>query len=275
MARRASEPLLLTNATLIDVVVMVFARSRMRELVGTDALKTILQGTQRDLFSQPKTLALQPIWELLESQAGFDREQATPPICRLKLLEDKLQITVHLPVELEQIDRETIERSAAECAVTFAEVDKVIAPPRPTIPPALRAVEVVSLPSQPASNSRHKLAVVAAVIGLGAAGVSAYLTLSEDTPVDHSQSVPPGEISRDIPLREVRLDGTAMLGVLADPRWSIEPEALRRRHLEEAAPAVRAHGANALIIVDPGGIPAGSLTLIGKPTVMFTPVKKR
>lgn len=277
MVRPQDAPLELGKTALIDVVVLVFARSRLRDVVGTDALKMLLSGSHRELFPEPRTLTLQPVWELLESQAGFDPELATPPLCRLKLLEDKLQIAVRLPVALAALDRAAIEARATECMVTFAEVDKVIAPPRTTTPPPLRAIEVVSIsqPSASSGSSRAKLAAVAAVIGLGAAGVSAYFTFyAGDDSGDHSTQVPPAEISRDIPLREVRLEGTSLLGVLADPKWSIQPEALRRRQLEDTAPAVRAHGGTTLIVVDPGGIPAGSLLLIGKPTVMFSPTVK-
>jgi len=266
-----------SEQTIIDVIVLVFARSQLRDLVGTDALRTVLAGSTRELFPESRQLALQPVWELLESQAGFDRDQATPPMCRLKLLEDKLAITVILPVVLQVLDRETIETQARECRIDGHDLEKVVSPPRATTsPPLARAIETVSIPQRAvaAESSRQKLAIIACVIGLGAAGMSAYFTFGESgsSGGGNSIKIPPAEITTEIPLREIVLSDGAMLGVLADGEWANKSEFDRRRVLEAAAPAVRARGGISLTVVDPKGLPVATLILQGTPKVVFVPL---
>lgn len=101
--------------TLIDVIVLVFARSELKNLVGTDALRTVLSGSQRALFPEPGTMSLQPVWELIESQPGFDAELAIPPMCRLKAWEAPLKVKVELPESLVHLDLATREKKAMEC----------------------------------------------------------------------------------------------------------------------------------------------------------------
>src|SRR6476620_11382128 len=93
-----------TTGMLIDVVVLCFAKSELKSLVGTDALRSVLEGAQRDLFPAPDTLSLQPVYELLESQPGFDADKAVMPFCRIKQWEQQLRVTVEMPHQLEVLD---------------------------------------------------------------------------------------------------------------------------------------------------------------------------
>ena len=70
-----------------NAVVVIFAHSKLKDLVGTDAMTTVLTGQYRDLVYQD-TMHLQRIWDLLEEQPGFVAEDASAPFCALKMLEE-------------------------------------------------------------------------------------------------------------------------------------------------------------------------------------------
>lgn len=259
--------------TLIDVIVLVFARSELKNLVGTDALRTVLSGSQRALFPEPGAMSLQPVWDLIESQPGFDAELAIPPMCRLKTWEGQLKVKVEMPEPLSHLDLATREKKAMECNVGDDDLHKVIKV-RPTgsqVPEKkdiARAIETTAAGAGPkkSSNLSAKVAAVFAVLGLAAAGVSIYLTTrSTSSTVKLSAS----ELTSQIPLTDVRRNGSLIVATLSDLAWLEKPEADRRIQLEATSPKVREHQANGLMVVDNKGLLIAILR-VDRKTVTFT-----
>src|SRR5687767_12076222 len=81
---------------ILDAIVLAFSRSAMREVVGTDALRMALTGLAKEIVTRDK-LVLQPLWDLLEAQPGFVKNDAAPPVLLIKTWQDRLGLTVELP----------------------------------------------------------------------------------------------------------------------------------------------------------------------------------
>lgn len=259
--------------TLIDVIVLVFARSELKNLVGTDALRTVLSGSQRALFPEPGAMSLQPVWELIESQPGFDADLAIPPMCRLKAWENQLLVKVEMPEPLAHLDLATREKKAMECNVGDDELYKVIkVRPAPEKKEVTRALESTSAAEENArkqgSNLSTKVAAIFAVLGLAAAGVSVYLTLGSTS--GSTVRLSASELSSEIPLTDARRNGTLVVATLSDMTWLDKPEAERRLQLEAVSPKVRIQQANGMMLVDAKGMLIAVLRTDRKPAVTFT-----
>ena len=267
----------------IDAIVLAFSRSKLRELVGTDALKMVLSGTTttRELFPDPGTLSLQPLWDLLESQPGFIPEDATPPLCRIKSWESSLEMTVALPNHLLELDVEAQALRTAECPVGDDELQQILEPPAPPPPPAPapvprprtsepHAVETVSISGlrvHSGSSRRTMIAVALAVLAIIAVIVSIKLTFGGESKATRLSA---SEISNEIPLTQIRQKGPVIGAVLADRSWLSKPEAERRQQLATALDNVKALGANDLVVFDSKGTLVASVAShAGKPIVTF------
>lgn len=262
--------------TLIDVIVLVFARSELKNLVGTDALRTVLSGSQRALFPEPGAMSLQPVWELIESQPGFDADLAIPPMCRLKAWENQLKVKVEMPEPLAHLDLATREKKAMECNVGDDELYKIIKVKPPGALPekkdVTRAIESTSTAEENArkrgASLSTKIAAILAVLGLAAAGVSIYLTLGRTS--GSTVRLSASELSSDIPLTDARRNGSLVVATLSDIKWLDKPEAERRLQLEAVGPKVRLQQANGMMLVDSKGLLIAVLRVDRKPAVTFT-----
>lgn len=267
-------PIKPTSSTLIDVVVLCFAKSELKSLVGTDALRSVLEGAQRDLFPEPDVMSLQPVYELLESQPGFEAEKAVAPFCRIKQWESQLRVRVDLPVTLDTLDRKTREEKAFMCNAFDSDLDKLLAPPVEK-----KKVEVVEKKKDDGPitagsfDRRAKIALVCAVIGLGAAGASFWLTFRKQS--DGTISINAKDVSSEIPFKDVRMSGSIMIATLTDPDWMSKPEIVRKTELLNAAPRVRMQGAHRLLLVTSKGLVVATLVVRGEPTATFSTIKPK
>lgn len=264
-----------STATLIDVVVLVFARSELKALVGTDALRTVLNGSQRAMFPEPQTMSLQPVWDLLQEQPGFDPERAVPPMCRLKTWEGQLKVKVQLPEALEHLDLTTREKQAFACNVGDDELNRLLKPATKETPsPTTRVLESTTAKADSKKPSRFgmKFALGFAAVGIIAAGVSLYLTFGRGQ--TDIKRLTASELTSEIPLGSVRLSGTLVVATLADPAWLGKPEHVRRKQLETTAPKLREHQANGLMLIDKDGSLL-AVYRVDKRSIAFPPKKKR
>ncbi len=263
------------TATLIDVVVLVFARSELKNLVGTDALRTVLNGSQRAMFPSPGTMSLQPVWDLIEEQPGFDAELAVPPMCRLKTWESRLKVKIEMPTALADLDLAAREKKAFECNVGDDELNKVLKVPAPAAKKDVtRAIESSSARQERGKGGSRlsvKIALVAAVLGLAAAGISIYLTLGRGEN-NGTVKVASTELSTDIPMKDVRRNGKLVVATVPDAKsWLGKSEYQRRQQLEAIIPKLRSQQATGLMLMDAQGQVIATLKLDRTPPVTFPP----
>jgi hypothetical protein len=260
-----------STTTLIDVIVLVFAKSELRTLVGTDALRTVLEGEQRALFPELDTMVLQPVYELLESQPGFDPEKAVAPFCRLKTWEQRIGIKIVMPTPLEVLDTKTCELKAMNVSAFDSDLDKLLNPPTPAVQaaPLARVIESgnVRAGAGSATSSRVKIAMIVAMIAVAAAGISIYLTLNATSST--TVKLTATELSSEIPLAHVRKSGDVIIATVTDPAWIKKPEFDRRKQLEAVAVKMRIHQVKMLMLADPQGVTIASVLLKGTPIITF------
>src|SRR5262245_14394836 len=72
----------LSKRTALDVIVLAFANSDVRETVGTDALRMVLDPRYIEMVRTPGVLDLQLVWDILKTQPGFDPANAAAPLCK-------------------------------------------------------------------------------------------------------------------------------------------------------------------------------------------------
>ena len=81
--------------------------------------------------------------------------------------------------------------------------------------------------------------------------------------------IEPGEFSGDLPLSSARVWGSEVHATLADPAWTRQPEALRRKQLELALDRLSARKMTVLILEDDQRRPRASVQLFGRPPRPF------
>ncbi|MEO8701135.1 MAG: hypothetical protein ABI867_13885 [Kofleriaceae bacterium] len=266
-----------STTALIDAIVLAFSKSRLKDVVGTDALKMVLAGTVKEMLAKENHLLLQPVYELLESQPGFVHEDAVPPLCRIKLWESKLKLIVELPKECGLMPTEERERNAQLCYVDEAQVDKILTPPqRTTNPPPLGATRILeggsaetreAMREQNTSRRKAIAAGVFAAFAIVAMVVSYKLTFGADS---GNTRLDARDLTAEIPLTQVRQSGKLVGATLSDPNWLTKPEVDRRRQLEAAVIKASTLGAQNLMVFDTKGKLVASATMRqGKLSVTF------
>lgn len=261
-----------TTQTLIDVIVFVFAKSDLRDVVGTDALRTVLEGSARDLFPEPGKLTLQPVYDLLADQPGFDDSKVIAPMCRLKTWEGLLKTKIELPTALAGLDRRAMEDKAITIAAFESDLEKLLKPPSKDTPaPIARVLESETVPDVVRQqNSRVKRAAAFALIGLVAAGISIYLTVFRGGD-KKLVTLAPSDISTVIPLKNVRKSPSGIIvAVLADNSWIDKPLEERRVQMKMTIDKLRLQHSTSFMLVDSSGTPIGTVNIRNKPTVSFT-----
>ena len=164
---------------------------------------------------------------------------------------------------LADLDLATREKKAMECNVGDDDLNKVLKPEAPKKKKEVTRVIESSADddeNKPKRSLGPKIAMVFALLGVAAAGVSVYFTLYRKDTV--TVRIATSDISTEIPLSSVRRNGTYMVGVVSDATaWLAKPEAERRKQLEAAVPKVRAQQANGLMLVDAQGLVVAMLKL--------------
>jgi len=251
---------------IIEAIVLAFTHSEASELVGTDALRMVLDGQYVDMVQQPGTLDLAPLWALLNRQPGFQADHALPPLYRLKSWERALKRTVTLPGPLEQLGAVERERLAARCPVPEGKLERALRPaaqtpprldvPRPTPRALARAaaaatttklqvVEVVT----PTEQKRNRRVLLAAGLSLLVLAFSLFLTFSGGP-----STVAPASLGDSIPIAEAHLSGDVVGIILKDSSWLGRPLDERRRTLVETLEHAQSLGATGVVVMDTAGV---------------------
>ena len=239
-----------------NTVVVIFAHSKLKDLVGTDAMTTVLVGQYRDLVYQD-TMHLQLIWDLLEEQPGFVAEDASAPFCALKMLEEKLQLEVEMPGALADYDSTRIMATASHCVVPKGLIDRTLFPPTANGKAAARAAAEARYQratSGPAQASTRKpvaevaLAVVA-LIGLAYGGYTVFSFYQGP----QFEAISPSDLITKIPIDSARVLGSDLETVCTDESWYQRPEAERISMMTNTLEALKSNEVEVLIVRDAGG----------------------
>src|SRR5262249_13273428 len=120
MAREAS-----TGARVpLEALILAFQHSRAKQLVGTDALRTVLSASYRDMVTADRC-DLTQVWTLLEGQPGFDPSAVKPALARFKSWEPRLGLEVVLPPAMAKLGEAELSELAAQVSVPTKEMARI------------------------------------------------------------------------------------------------------------------------------------------------------
>lgn len=111
---------------IVDALVLAFSHSGLSDVVGSDALRMVLDGQYVDLM-EGRTFRIDKLWSLLEEQPGFSADLALPPLCRFMSWQSILELQPKLPPALETLSLQEREDSAANCPVTEEQLESAMA----------------------------------------------------------------------------------------------------------------------------------------------------
>jgi hypothetical protein len=242
-----------SKRAVIDALVLAFSHSRAKELVGTDALRSVLDVEYSELTASG-AFALQGVWELLQQQPGFEQAAAIPPLCAFKQWERRLGIEVRMPEDLSHYDEIETRRQASDCRVPAAELSAVV--DKPETSPATESVNKPGQatkrvskarvdtsrsgfhkrPAKPALPPARRRAIIALASAIALAsfafvGVTAYRGCSPEAEWHDFEA---SAFAGDLPIRDARRLGKRVGARLSDPHWLEGPAAMREQQLADA-----------------------------------------
>lgn len=248
----------------LEALILAFSHSRAKALVGTDALRSVLSGQYREVHRHDGTFDLEPVWQLLAQQPGFEVDHVRPPICRFKSWERDLGVSVRMPEAMSQLDDRTRAELADEVRVPDDQRHRVLrgelvpsevsepAIPEPAVeahqpPPRPRRTEPppqVPLTVKTPRLRRVKLtaaqrralevaALILAVIGFAAAGLQLQRGCRS-----HDWDQMPTRFAGDIPLGSAERQGPEVSGQLKERGWLNLPPPVRTAQMKAALEAL-------------------------------------
>lgn len=271
-----------TKRLVIESLILAFSNTKASSIVGTDALRSVLDFRYRDLYRAGK-FDLGPLLELLEEQPGYEAEPVSAAMFRVKSWEDRLGVEFKLPMMLSALEAAEQVSIMEKCAVSPAELARVLrgAETGPSAPgsadesllrsggvPVIRTpattrtmTPVPSVrpeggfgrprPARPPRFSRQTatIAAVFAAFCVAGAGYYAFTQLSTQPPA--TTTVTPA-FAAPIPLGSAEQYATQVIGTLRDDGWKRQPPPQRKAEVEEAVKKLP-NGVDSLIIKDGHG----------------------
>lgn len=256
--------------TIIDALVLAFSHSEIRAVVGTDALRSVLEVEFKDMMSG-STFDLEQLWDLLQSQPGFTAEAAVPPMCLFKSWEARLGIEVKMPAELEELSASERASRASACQVPTQELRKLLREPdaarissrQPAVKRSEKPTARAPAPSGGFADRfgperRRTLMIAAGVIALVCfvfVGVTVWRAVTVDA---KWQDLPASVITGDLPVAEPERLGDEVSATLTDAGWTARPRTDREEQLRVALENLRSRGVRVLIVRHDGAIQAAA-----------------
>jgi hypothetical protein len=239
----------------IDALVIAFSYSRAAKLVGTDALRSVLTVEYHDIV-RDGTFDLQPVWELLEGQPGFEADAVTAPLCVFKSWEDKLGLAVKMPEALAGLSDKEMALHGTQCRVPPAELKSLFQvheePAGKSQKQPAQKPEAGKKVKKPKPRWLGYVAGGIAALTLGYASFALYRGCNPGPP--QWEEVGYGEVKKFLPgaSKAERLGN--QLIVTVDAQWFTRPEEERRPQLRDALASVADGGVKVLSARDPAGV---------------------
>jgi hypothetical protein len=242
---------------ILDLLTLALGATPLREM-GVDAIRSVLGANPR-IAVLDGAFDLEPVWDLLASQEGFDPEVAKPPFALLKSLEGRLGVQMKLPLAMAALTPPEITRFAGVSAVRREEIDKIVAAvtveslevaPRPhTSKPVAQDFAPASV--DPGSPRRRRKTIFAAAVAIAAVSVVwvGVFLFSQGTSDPTWKALGSGELGT-LPVADAKRWNTEVRATLTDPAWLKRPEPDRRQEMTKAFATLSRDGVAALVLVD-------------------------
>lgn len=250
--------------SIIEAIVLAFSHSKLKAIVGSDALRSVLAGQYRDMVSG-KQLHLQVVWDLIHDQPGYDEEHAKPAFCALKTWEKNLRLEVVLPASLSGLSDTEIVALGSHCGVPSKDRHRVLGATG-SIANLRESRASIAPVVKPSSSSANRPGVVAALalVAAAAMGFTIY-TLVGLTSRPAYQRFNTDEISSILPVKSAKRLGADLSVVLEDDAWLEQPHEAMTADLHAALTALKDSNVEILILQDTSGAMRASAQWVGSP----------
>lgn len=258
----------LKRDSIIGAIVLAFSHSKLKDLVGTDALRSVLEGQYRDLVFK-ETLHLQVVWNLLHDQPGFDPELAQAPFALIKQWEKRLGLTVEMPESLASMSATQVMAAATHCPVPKAQRERTLAPEASRL--RVQAVlddsqsDSLSSKSDDAPTRKPGLEAALGVVALLGFAFGGY-TLMGFLGGPDTESVSVSKLDTGLPLSKGEKLGRQLVAVVDDSWLGQDAEAMREG-LETALRRLKGRDIDSLVLKDGSGAIRASVQWVGEPPV--------
>jgi hypothetical protein len=250
---------------IVDLLVLAFSKSALRETVTRDAITALDVAT----MLRGNVLSLEAVWRLAKSHPSFDQKSAAIPFCFFKQYDRRLGVIVELPADLKALSATEQTTNASLLPAKKEDVEQILAPLTATgrstpLPGTMRAVSSSSPVSSSSSSSssstssssfssspvakpsdaddapkrRTGMAILGAVLLAGAAAFLGTTIMTNCRTAPKWQSLS-ADAFQGIPVSQVRMLGNQVEAVLTDPGWLAQPEDARRTELAATLSALK------------------------------------
>lgn len=270
----------------IDALVLACTNSRLREVVGTDALRSVLDVEYRDLIADG-VFDLQTIWELFEQQPGFDPDAAAAPLAKFKSWEKRLGMEVKLPSSMRNLSPAELSIRASECEIATPDLQKLFRGVKDSDDEAdgkKKKTSKLVVDDSTSKGDGQPPAVDAMLtpgrrraleIGLGVLGAIALafaaMTIYGECNKKAKWSGISSDFGGDLPIRDPQRIGDQVSATLTDNGWRSLPADERKQQLGDALRNLDSHNINVLFLrTDSGKIVATAQFKPGTDDIQFT-----
>ncbi len=253
--------------SVLESIALVFSQSKLKELVGKDALKSVLSGQYRDLV-RDNVLQLQVVWDLLADQPDFDADSAVAPFSLLKTWEDDLNLKVEVPKKLAGLSATELLAEASHCPVSRSAKSRALNPAgaRAKARETMSALDGTGAAPRDAEESTRKPALEAALglvalLGLAYGGYTLYGSMAGPQFKDVAVS----DVRGALPISKAQQLGEELNLTITESSWYEQPLDARKASLEKTLDAMGAKDIKSIIIMDGAGTIRASAQWFGSP----------
>lgn len=254
--------------SVLESIALVFSQSKLKDVVGKDALKSVLSGQYRDLVHE-KTLRLQVVWDLLSDQPDFDAELAVAPFSVLKTWEDELGLTVEVPRKLASLSSTQLLAQASHCPVKRSAKTRALNPEnartkaRETMS-SLGSTGITQRTAEGESTRKPALEAalgLVALLGLAYGGYTYYGTMAGP----QYKSVPASLVRGDLPVAKAKQLGEELNITITEASWYELSADTRKESLRASLEAMGHSDVKSIIVFDATGAIRASAQWFGSP----------
>ncbi len=239
---------------LIGALLMCIERSRVRQVVAIDTIRSILESASGELWREGE-FRLEILWKILCQQPGLSPKDVAPPLYVFKANEESLAVKVRMPEALAAIPlreqdrlRKSIDVRAVDFAATLEALRKLAAEaPAPSLADAVRAAGAGSAGIATRKN-RRPVAAALGVVAVLSLAASLYFSFR-----DTRRGFDFADLSNVLEIKNGHRVENALVGELTDPRWDKLPNDVRQKLVATVFERAAEMGVHALTLVDPHG----------------------
>jgi hypothetical protein len=274
---QSAEAVAAKRKILIDALTMCLSRSKVKDVVPLDTIRSILQSASGELWREGE-FRLEMVWKILCQQPGLAAQDVAPPLLVFKSFEQTLGVHVRMPQALTAIPRAEQQKLREQLTITQEDFAQAIeqmsavdssAEPASHADVAKQAVDAAApepkKPRKPATLAQKILASAFAALALAGVGVSVMLTFRDST-----TDADVADVAPILQLTDAKRLDRALAARINDPRWDGLGRDEQRRIAQQLFDKERDKGIRSITLTDAKGrVRVGVSNLTGETVLVI------